>query len=301
MITVSGRYLERPDADPNARELWHNLHEMTLRVAGHISDSELMRIRGYLLDGEWLMAGVYLEAIAIGYGVTLPTDGLNNLPRRVTEPGWKTGRPVSAADFATVLPLWRYTFTPFPAQFMGSVTSFDLLDVSNGRPAIGPQERFDLYGGFNSALTPGLGPDDGVIGIWQSWRSGPDPESPVRRVHVVELDPKASATDYTRHAEFELRTSAEGDKEPLVEAYLHGWEVPEYQRRARDNGVLLWARTPGTVTVTEIPGEGVRIEGTDYSTNGRTVWQGQPVAPATVDGVGLFRARLALRKAGSLS
>jgi hypothetical protein len=300
MIRVSGRYLERPDADPDARELWHNLHEMTLRVAGHVSDSELLRIRSYLLEGEWLMAGVYLEAIAIGYEVMLPTQGLNNLPRRVTEPGWKTGRPLPTASFETVLPLWNYTFTPFPPQFMGSGASLDLADVSNGRPDIDPQQRFNLYGGFNSALTPGLGADDGVIGIWQSWRSGPDLDSPVRRVHVVELDPKASATDYTRHAEFELRTSVEGDKEPLVEAYLQGWEVPEYQRKARDNGVLLWARTPGEVILTQIPGEGVQIEGTGYSTNGRTVWQGAPTAPSTVDGVGIFRARLALRKAGLL-
>jgi hypothetical protein len=301
MITVSGRYFERPDADPDVTELWNNLHEMTLRVAGHVSDSELLRIRGYLLEGEWLMAGVYLEAIAIGYQVMLPTQGMNNLPRRVTEPGWKTGRPLPAGDFETVLPMRNFSFTPYPSQFVDQATSLDLLDISGGKPDIPPKMHYEIYGGFHSALVPGLGPDDGVIGIWQSWRSGPDPDSPVRRVHVVELDPKASPTDFTRDAEFQLQRSVEGDKEPLVEAYLHGWELPEYQRRARDNGVLLWARTPGEVILTEIPAEGVRIEGTDFATNGRTVWRGQPTGPAAVNGVGLFRARLALRKAGLLA
>ncbi|WP_157631522.1 hypothetical protein [Catelliglobosispora koreensis] len=299
-------YLVPEHQNPGVVEMYMNLHEMILRLAGRIPDEKLAKIRATLHEGDWQMTGAELEAVAFTYKVLLPTQGMTQLPRRVTEPGWQTNKPLEpAGDFNTVLPLKNYTFTPFPPQYLGQLPAnwLDLLDISAGEPAIPYRQLRELYGWDHSPLVPGLGPDDGVTGIWQSWRSGPDPDSPVKRIYIIELHPKADPSEYESLARTDL-TIANRSEEQLLEAYRSGWELPEYHRRAQFNGVLVWARYPGTVHVVAESGgrAGARVPGTDFSTDGLVVWPGPGNGElSTVDDVAKFRAFLALRKAGKVA
>ncbi len=303
-------YLEPENQHPGVVEMHMNLHEMILRLAGRVSDARLAKIRQPLHEGDWQMAGAELEAVAFTHKVLLPTQGMTQLPRRVTEPGWQRKQPFQpTGEFDAVLPLKNYSFTPFPPEHLGQLPPnwLDLLDISAGEPSVPYRQLVALYGWSHCPLVPGLNPEDGVVGIWQAWRSGPDADSPLKRIYVVELDAKADPSSFERSALTDLFVAASPLTRPgeqLVEAYRSGWELPEYHRRAQFNGVLVWARYPGTVHVVAESGgrAGARVPGTDFSTDGLVVWPGPGNGElSTVDDVAKFRAFVALRKAGKVA
>ena len=82
---------------------------------------------------------------------------------------------------------------------------------------------------------------------WRAWRFPGDgaPWPPPRRVYIVEVAFDADLAGTT--AETQRRLAAAGEVCPQVEVYPTGLdegELPSYQRLARGNGALLWARDP---------------------------------------------------------
>ena len=91
------------------------------------------------------------------------------------------------------------------------------------------------------AATAGLA---GTRGLWRAWRLPMQAASATdtKRVYVVEADDDVDVISVT--GDIQRALAAVGEKDPLVEVYPTGFDLPSYQRFARSLGELLWSRTP---------------------------------------------------------
>jgi hypothetical protein len=293
-------------------DLWRAFadpHTLLLRLAGRVPDETMVSLRQHLGAGELPQLVGEIEAVAIGYQAQLPIDGLQMLPRGLYEPGSWMPPEHGLVLRPDGLPLPDYTFTQFPQQAMALAGPhlLDLVELSGGQvETFSADVAYQLFGGdFSDPIAHLLKPGDGVIGLWSVWRSGPEGQAP-KLMHVAELDPRARAWDFTSH--FQRSRAQDGAESPQIEAYWSGGELPEYQRRAQASGVLVWARDKAPVTLERTAPQrpGVPVGDTGYLTDGRYTWQAEGAETAggqvpKVDGVQLFRARLALRRAGVAS
>jgi len=187
------------------------LHELLLRLSGQVPDEAMTIARGQLARGNLTQFTRAVTAGVLEHNVVLDDEDLATLTR--------------VGFDATVLSAVDGELEP-PGEYGFTASHHDPLEDE------GPEQvAVELVAAM-----------DGVRGLWRTWRVRRNDESRLRarRVFVVEVDRDPLAV--TGALQRELFDA--GEPHPQVEAYVTGADLPPYQRLARANGQLLWARTP---------------------------------------------------------
>jgi hypothetical protein len=187
-----------------------DLHELLLRLSGHLPDEAMTMARGQLAGGDLAGLARTVASGALEHHIELGPDDVEIL----------TGAGLDPTVLSDVDPdlevLMEYGFQP---ELAGTDGGPDLA-------AVGLAES-----------TPG------VRGLWRTWRvgDGGNPWSQPRRVYIVEVDADADPVALTGVVQRRLLVA--GEMYPQVEVYLTGTDVPGYLRLARAGSELLWARS----------------------------------------------------------
>ena len=215
-------------------------HWLLLRLAGTAPDDLITQCRYWLGQGRLLDIGQSVTYAVLPQHFRLAHPDIDLLAELLASDGADTSALslVSVADFDPMPPCG---FAPTraglgcgrcaaadtrPGPLLADAEAEDDID----RAAIGAAEQ-----------TPA------VRALWRAWRFPGDgaPWPPPRRVYIVEVAFDADLAGTT--AETQRRLAAAGEVCPQVEVYPTGLdegELPSYQRLARGNGALLWARDP---------------------------------------------------------
>lgn len=330
--------------------IWAGLHRLLLRLAGQMPDDWVTHTRGMLGGGDLAYLPDTISGSVVQLGVSLTPAELEFLPRVLPAFGQGDEPPVGLDQVrvAAETPATGHQFSPAPPAVLASAgaripASLDLTGGASDAlwdlpPELAELEDLadDLTDTVDSGVVVEVSGEPGVIGMWRTWRSGPDGS---RRIFLVEVEPRVPAWQVAYDIQREL--VRDGEEHPQVEVYWSGDELTPYHRAARSGAALLWARQPGRVRVARVPEvlapdhprvtdprEGDRLLAAlrggavvpaGHRTDGHWVWP-EAVAdhlaehglapdpelaehllasppPSTVDGVGLFRAENALRAA----
>lgn len=189
----------------------HDLHMLLLRLSGQVPDDMTTMARTQLAQGN-----LARSARTVALGVLERNVVLGDADRAIlTGHGVHPG-VLSDVDPELDLPV-EYGFSSAPADpFQDDGPDGAAVDQVASMPE--------------------------VRGLWRTWRQRLDePGWPrARRVYLVEVD--ANPVGVT--AALQRRLFDSGELCPQVEAYVLGTDVPVYQRLARADGDLLWARSP---------------------------------------------------------
>jgi len=215
-------------------------HEMLLRLAGHAPDELLTRCRTWLAQGRRQDVGRALTHVALARGLRVDAPDIDLLAVLLREAG---------AD-ASVLALIEeveptglmYGFAPTLALAADGLAG--RLDPSDFWPGDGGPQAAAPHDGVCQAAIRFVADSTQAMALWRAWRFPVDgsPWPDPRRVYVIETDGDADPAAVTGAVQKAL--SSAGEDAPQVETYPIGAELPEYQRRARAFGALLWAREP---------------------------------------------------------
>lgn len=222
------------ELDDRAWHLYAGVHRLLLRLAGQVSDEVLTGARAMLAQGDLSYLPDTLTMAAVEHGAPLTVWEVGILRDLLVALGIDAEpAAMDRVAIADVVPAGVHRFFPDAADPVRVPAG---LDLSDGVPAeFGRLEGlFDLT---DQLVTDALGQHSGVVGVWRAWRSGPVRR---RRVYLAEVEPGVPVWKLTLEAQTELAQS--GERDPQVEVYWYGDELPPYQRAARDGAVLLWRR-----------------------------------------------------------
>ena len=220
------------------------VHELLLRLAGHLPDRLMTELRDELADGrhQLVARGVAFEALT--RPLQLEPDEIDLLRVELADdeadaglvavlPDLRGKRRPEAWLFVSALP-------DEPAKAEPIVRPLDLTGDPAGHPY-----RMDPV---DQAVVPELAAAPQVTAVWRSWRM-PSPSrtwhEPVRVV-VLSMDEAADEgpgpAELARWARGGL--AGAGDPGAQVEVCRAGLGAPLYQTLARSCGALLWAARP---------------------------------------------------------
>jgi hypothetical protein len=230
-------------------------HEMLLRLAGHAPDELLTRCRTWLAHGRRPDIGRALAHAALAWGMRMGESDIELLAGLLRE---AEADPTALALVAPAEPIG-------PAH--GFAPTLELaLDCLQGRadpsafwPGDGGPQAARPHDRVCEAAIQSATATEQARALWRAWRFPADgsPWPDPRRVYLVETDQDADLAAVTDAVQETLR--AAGEDEPQVETYPVGAVLPQYQRRARAFGALLWSRIPDPgVRIAELfPDEGI--------------------------------------------
>ncbi|MFI0444799.1 hypothetical protein [Actinomadura sp. 6N118] len=200
------------------RAAWHRL---LARIAGRVPDGALAHARWLLAEGRLQATAATVSREIFRAGIGLPREDRERLEQAMleqamTDEGLRSLSARIPADPADPMP--RHVFTPGPPGGSGNRAEYAAVQAMREEP--------------------------GAIGLWRVWRLPPPGKTlPVpRRVFVIEADDAVDLPGLTHRTQDRL--SAAREVQPQVESYHTGEWLPAYQRSARANGELLWAREP---------------------------------------------------------
>jgi hypothetical protein len=211
------------DARTERRSTFHGL---LLRLAGKAPDDLITQSRGWLAEGREGDAARAVTFAVLALGIPLVEVDVALLGELLDAAG---------ADSSVLSQVQPAQFDPAPPYGFGS-TPPDVPPPS--RPDEAPTDEVD-----RAAMAAAAG-DTGVHGLWRAWRYPADesPWPPPRRIYLVEADQDVDLVETA--ARLASRLAAAGERDPQVEAYPVGAELPTYQRLARAYAGLIWASTP---------------------------------------------------------
>jgi hypothetical protein len=215
-------------------------HEMLLRLAGHAPDELLARCRIWLAQGNLANIGRALTHAALAWGMRMDGPGIELLVGLLRE---ARADPTALALVAPAEPIGpAHGFAPTVALTLDCLLG--RADPSAFWPGDGGPQAADPHDRVCEAAIRSVTAAAQARALWRAWRFPADgsPWPDPRRVYVVETDEDADLAAVTYLVQKALRTA--GEDAPQVETYPVGAELPEYQRRARAFGALLWSRTP---------------------------------------------------------
>lgn len=215
-------------------------HWLLLRLAGTAPDDLITQCRQWLDQGQLLdiARSVTYAVLSQHFRLANPDIGLLAELRAADAAGSSALSMVSTADFEPMPPCG---FAPTRAALGGGrCAAADARPVPLLADAV-PEDEVDRAAIAAADETPA------VRALWRVWRFPGDgaPWPPPRRVYVVEVGFNGDLSGIA--AETQRRLAAAGEVWPQVEVYPTGLdegELPSYQRLARGNGALLWARDP---------------------------------------------------------
>ncbi|MBS2533139.1 hypothetical protein KGQ20_10165 [Catenulispora sp. NF23] len=232
---------------------WPELHEMLLRLAGHGPDDLLTRCRAWLAQERLPDVGKALTHVALAWGVRVSDADFDLLDMLLSAAG--ADRSVLGLIARSGPSGLMYGFAPTFALaqdcLSGRAEPSSFWPGDGGPDATAPEDEVCRAAVGSVAATPE------AKALWRAWRfpASGSPWPVPRRVYVVEAGAGADLAGITHAVQQALE--AVGETAPQVESYSAGAALPEYQRRARACGALLWSRTPdpGVRIADPFPGE----------------------------------------------
>jgi hypothetical protein len=245
-----------------ADQLFADVHRMLLRLAGRLPDEALTRLRELLGNGDLRYLPDTVSVATVEFGIPVTPADKELLARVLTALDVPGGEPQLFAEVpvsAEPPPAGPFRFAPAPPPVLAEAGERipPRLDLTGGDPedlTDLPRELAhlaDLAGRLTDPSDEGvvvtLMAEEGIVGVWRTWRSGPDPASAARPVYLAEVAPGAAAWDLAYEAQRSL--ADDGDPAPQVEVYWTGDPLPSYHRAALTGAALLWAPDAGRVRV----------------------------------------------------
>jgi hypothetical protein len=201
-------------------------HGLLLRLAGRAPDDLITQSRNWLADGREADAARAITFAVLAQGIPLAEADVTLLSELLEAAGADSA-VLSQVRLARFDPAPPYGFGPTPPNV-----------PSPPRPDEAPTDEVDQAAVAAAADGPG------VRGLWRAWRYPAD-DSPwprPRRIYLLEADKDVDLVEISARLAGQL--AAAGERDPQVEAYPVGAELPTYQRLARAYAGLIWASTP---------------------------------------------------------
>jgi hypothetical protein len=201
------------------------LHELLLRLAGHVPDQVMTTSREALGHGGVGTLARIVTSAVLEHDIVLAHDDERLIRRLLVEHG-ADPKALSGVDvLAGACP--RYSFGPLSGEPDDhdsdvAVTDVSVTDVSVTAVASVPDAR----------------------GLWRTWRFHTDrlPSPAPRPLYLVEVDTGGDPVAATVLLQRALIDA--GNADPQIEAYVSGTPLPTYQTLARASSELLWACSP---------------------------------------------------------
>jgi hypothetical protein len=213
-----------PDDPRTARRA--TFHGLLLRLAGKAPDDLITQTRSWLAAGREGEAARAVTFAVLAQGIPLMEGEATLLRERLDAAG---------ADSSALAQVQLARFDPAPPYGFGSTP-----------PNVPPPPRPDEapIDEVDRAAVAAAVDGAGVHGLWRAWRYPADesPWPPPRRIYLVEAAESVDLVEVS--ARVQGRLAAAGERDPQVEAYQVGAELPTYQRLARAYAGLIWASTP---------------------------------------------------------
>ncbi|WP_432990119.1 hypothetical protein [Dactylosporangium sp. CA-233914] len=214
------------------------VHDLLLRLAGHLPDRLLNELRDRLAGGQrrQVVRGLAFEALS--RPLQMEPDEIDLLRAELVAGD-------GDADLVAALPELRGRRPPEPWLFVSALPR----DPAQARPVVQP---LDLTGPAGEHLDPvdravlrELATVPGPTAVWRCWRM-PAPNRPWHepvRVVVLSMDERAQRLPELA-ARLRRVLADAGDPDGQVEVCKTGLDAPLYQTLARSCGALLWAARP---------------------------------------------------------
>lgn len=217
------------------RRLYSGVHRLLLRLAGRLPDELITRARTMLATGDLAYLPDTVTLAAAARAVPLTAEDVEVL-REVFAALGIDGEPAGADDITITMavPMTGHTFSPDRVRPPRVPAGFDLTGGVPGELADLEDDLLDLA---DHLVVDALRERAGVVAVWRAWRDGP---TDVRRIYLAEVTPDVPAWELVLEAQTEL--SQAGERDPQVEAYWTGDDLPPYHCLAREAAVLLWRR-----------------------------------------------------------
>jgi hypothetical protein len=214
-----------------------------------VSDDLVEQCRRWLGHGRLLDLGRAVTYAVLSQRIRLTDADVDLLAELLAADGADTSA-LSMVDVSDLDPMPLYGFAPTRAGIgQGGGVAAD------ARPGTGSAHG-EPEGDLDRAAIEQVARHDSARALWRAWRYPGDgaPWPPPCRVYVLEVDDGAELTAITMVMQDAL--VAAGEMVPRLEVYPtrsggfgghsrpDGPDLPSYQRLARANGALLWARDP---------------------------------------------------------
>jgi hypothetical protein len=222
-------------------------HWLLLRTAGWVADELIARCRTWLSQGRLREVARAIAHAAIAQRLRLTEPDLDLLTELLATEGSDCSA-LEILDITDIDPMPPFGFAP--TRWQAEIARIPSADMRTAHaPTVEPDCDSDR------AVVRVAAGDPTVRGVWRAWRfCGNAAWPPPRRVYVLETEPHADLPGVEAGAREACRLV--GDRHPQIEVYPGPagnptggpdpayQEPPSYQRLARDNGALLWARRP---------------------------------------------------------
>jgi hypothetical protein len=215
-----------PQVQPEAAQM----HELLLRLAGHVADELVTSARDWLGKGRSVEAARVVTACAES-GWFEPTTADVALLTTV-DPRIDAAQLRQAAQRAGAPSAQDWEFAPaIPVAGTPTVVALDLTtdDI--------PLDRVDAAAARAAAGT------EGAIALWRAWRAPDDIHPEISRVFLLSTTAPLDALPQITAVLHEALRAVDF-QEPQVEVFRPDLELAWYQRKARGRSALLWADTP---------------------------------------------------------
>jgi hypothetical protein len=218
------------------RERVEACHWLLLRLAGSVADDLISQCRRWLGEGRTSDVGRTVTYAVLSHHIPLSDPEIDLLAELLGAAGLDNSA-LSMVDVLDNESMPKYAF----AACRKDVGRGSGLGAADDRPAA-PVTQAAPDDDVDRAILAVMDPSTPIRALWRVWRFPGDgaPWPPPRRVYVVEVDRftvLAAIAAWLQDA-----VTGAGETDPQVEVYpVHG-SLPSYQRLARANGALIWAR-----------------------------------------------------------
>ncbi|MEE6263188.1 hypothetical protein [Plantactinospora sonchi] len=246
----------------NAGErLLAEVHRMLLRLAGRLPDEMLPALRALLGTGDLRYLPDAVSVATVQYAVPVTPADKELLDRILIlldvpgdEPQLFDRVPVAEQPPAP----GPFRFLPVPPEVAARAADRipERLDLTNGEAELPLTDlptdlayledlARELTDQVDVRAVDYLSIEEGVRGVWRTWRLPVDGTDPGRRVYLVELDSAVPAWEVTYELQKEL--TDQGERAPQVESFWTGEPLGGYHRAALAGAALLMASDNGRV------------------------------------------------------
>ena len=213
-------------------------HWMLLRLAGTAPDDLLTQSRRWLAEDRGTELARAIGHTALAQTLALRPEDPALLGQIVAENGGDAGA-FAMLETSEFEPALMHAFAP-----TRDVTDAALAGTEQLAARVGTAQPADPEDRVDQAAIESVAAEPGGVALWRSWRFPVDrsPWPAPRRVYVLETTDAADVVALT--GSFQDALVAAGERDPQVEVYPIGADLPNYQRMARAYGAIVWTRTP---------------------------------------------------------
>jgi hypothetical protein len=228
------------------RDATAECHALLLRLAGRVPDDLLAEGRHQLVTGDLLGLASDVVSAVLAQRLSLSEPDCVLLAGLLAA-GGRDASVVGGVARHTDEPLPRHRFAPVSPEVlrMAQGAIRPRLDITAGDGSIADGLVDDL----DRSIAAVVARDEAALGLWRSFRFPPAAGSS-GRVYLVEVT--RGARPYTLALRAQVALAQCGQAHPQVEVYATGDPLPWYQRWARDNATLLWARRTGSIEIAPV-------------------------------------------------